>query len=251
MNEALLGLLWLHILVFCRFGTALILLPGLSNPRFPVTVRILFALMLTLALTPMLAGKLEPALATSERLQHSIVTEIIIGLAFGFWSYLFLQASRYAGAIISTVVGLAGIPGQPIDEHDPTSHLASMLSLGATAMLFATDLPLLSIEALTRSYETMPVLGMPSTDWLAENSVKLIRDTSVLAVQVSSPFIVLVIVTNLALGLCGKFTPQLQVYFAALGLTILLSFLMLGWLFPTISRLPTEAYASWLAQAVQ
>jgi len=251
MTDGLQALLWLHVLVFCRFGSALVLLPGLSNPRFPVTVRVFFALMLTVALTPMLADKIQPAVSSGRPLQYAFVSEILVGLAFGFWSYLFLQASRYAGAIISTVVGLAGIPGQPIDEHDPTSHLASLLSLGATAMIFATDLPLLSVEALARSYDTMPVLGIPASDWLAENSVKLIRDTSVLAVQVSSPFIVLVVVTNLALGLCGKFTPQLQVYFAALGLTILLSFLLLGWLFPTISRLPTEAYASWLSQALQ
>lgn len=251
MRETLLNLLAIHVLVFCRFGGALVLLPGLSNARFSVTMRILFALLLTVAVTPLLMPQLEKALASGVTLQSALVTEVVIGLAFGFWSFCFLHASRFAGAIISSVIGLAGIPGQPIDEHDPTSVLATLLSLAATAMIFASDMHLLSLEALVRSYDAMPVLAVPTADWLAQNSIKLVRDTSVLALQVSSPFIVLVVVTNLALGLCGKFTPQLQIYFAALGLTILLSFLLLGWLFPTISRIPTEAYASWLAEAAQ
>ncbi|MBL8790407.1 MAG: flagellar biosynthetic protein FliR [Rhizobiales bacterium] len=251
MREALLTLLWVHILVFARFGAALVLLPGLSNARFPVTMRIFFALLLTVAITPMLMQQLEPALASSSRLQAALFTEVIVGLAFGFWGFCFLHASRFAGAIISSVIGLAGIPGQPIDEHDPTSTLATLLSLAATAIIFATDLPLISIQALTRSYETIPVLAVPESGWLFENSLKLVRDTSVIAVQMASPFIVLVVVTNLALGLCGKFTPQLQVYFAALGLTILLSFLLLGWIFPNLAHLPAEAYGSWLSQALQ
>lgn len=251
MNEALLTLLWVHILVFARFGAALVLLPGLSNARFPVTVRIFFALMLTIALTPMLMPQMQPALASASRLQSALFTEVIVGLAFGFWGFCFLHASRFAGAIISSVIGLAGIPGQPIDEHDPTSTLGALLSLGATAIVFATDLPLISIEALTRSYETIPVLGIPASDWLAQNSIRLVRDTSIIAMQMSSPFIVLVVVTNLALGLCGKFTPQLQIYFAALGLTILLSFLLLGWIFPNLAYLPAEAYSTWLKQALQ
>lgn len=251
MRETLLSFLWMHILVFARFGAALVLLPGLANVRFPMILRLFFALLLTAAFTPMLLHQLQPAISSGTRLQSALFTEVIIGLAFGFWSFCFLHASRFAGSVISSVIGLAGIPGQPVDEHDPTSHLATLLSLGATAMIFATDLPLISLEALVRSYDTLPVLGIPAADWLAENSIRLVRDTSVLAVQVASPFIVLVVVTNLALGLCGKFTPQLQVYFAALGLTILLSFLLLGWIFPSISRLPTEAYASWLSEAVQ
>ena len=95
------------------------------------------------------------------------------------------------------------------------------------------------------------MLGIPAAEWLARKFDQAGSRHVDLAVQMASPFIVLVVVTNLALGLCGKFTPQLQVYFAALGLTILLSFLLLGWIFPSISRLPTEAYASWLNQAVQ
>ncbi|MFT3672941.1 flagellar biosynthetic protein FliR [Aestuariivirga sp.] len=251
MSEALLTLLWVYILVFARFGAALVLLPGLSNARFPVTIRIFFALFLTVALTPMLMQQLQPAFAPGARYQSALITEVIVGLAFGFWGFCFLHASRFAGSIISSVIGLAGIPGQPIDEHDPTTPLGSLLSLGATAIVFATDLPMMSIEALSRSYETIPVMGAPAGDWLAQNTIRLVRDTSIIAVQMSSPFIVLVVVTNLALGLCGKFTPQLQVYFAALGLTILLSFLLLGWIFPNLAYLPAEAYSSWLKQALQ
>lgn len=251
MKQELLGAAAVYIVVFCRFGAALILLPGLSGIRIPMTVRIFMALLISFAITPLMFDQVKAAVPRVMATPALVWTELIIGLAFGFWCFCFLHASRFAAHIISSSVGLAGIPGQPIEESEPSNPLATLMSLGATALILSSNLHLLSLEALSRSYISMPALELPAGRWLAENSTKLIRETSVLAIQISSPFIVLAVVTNLALGLCGKFTPQLQIYFALMGLTILLSLLLLAWLYPGMSRLPVEAYGSWLSGSVQ
>ncbi|MCA0432945.1 MAG: flagellar biosynthetic protein FliR [Proteobacteria bacterium] len=237
-----------YFIIFARLGAALVLLPGLANPRFPAFSRILFALVTTMVLTPYLKESINGLgpIAASGRFWKIVATESVIGLAFGFWCYCFLHASRFAASIIATVTGLAGVPGQPIDEHDPTSHLGTLLSLVATALVFATDLHLLALRALTQSYEAFPVGEVPGGTWLGQNTISIISGTSTLALQVASPFIVVAVVLNLALGFCSKFTPQLQVYFASLGLTVLLSLAILALIAPGILSIPINAYAGWL-----
>ncbi len=252
MNPQLPDLVLGYFILFARFGAALVLLPGFANPRFPAFSRIFFAMITTLVLTPFLQGTLTNLgpIAESGRFWPTLVSESLIGFAFGFWCYLFLHASRFAASIITTTTGLAGVPGQPIDEHDPTSHLGTLLSLAATAAIFASDLHLLALRALTHSYEVFPVGNAPTGEWFGTNSISLVSGTSTLALQIASPFIVVAVVLNVAIGLCSKFTPQLQIYFASLGLTILLSLVMLAILSPGVLSIPVSAYQNWLQTSV-
>jgi flagellar biosynthesis protein FliR len=246
LTEALQG----YILIFCRLGAAFTLMPGFAFARMPVPIRLLLALAISIAITPVVIASSRAPAASVSSVQMAMLSEVMIGIGFGFWCFCFLHASRFAANIIASVVGLAGIPGQSIEDQEPSSHLATLLSLVATIFIFAAELHLMSLSALMRSYQTMPLQTIPTSDWLAMGSVKLVRDTSVIAVQMASPFIVFTVVVNLSLGLCGKFTPQLQVYFAAMGLTILISFLLLILLMPGLPQLGVQAYASWLLESL-
>jgi flagellar biosynthesis protein FliR len=251
MSQALEATLSIYVLVFCRVGAVFVLLPGFASARMPASVRLLLAMMITVTLTPIVMGQSVVEPREFATLHWAMLTELLIGLAFGFWCYCFLYASRFAASVIASVVGLAGIPGQPLEDNDPSSHLATLLSLAATIMIFASDLHLASLAALVRSYETMPIYTVPSGEWLAQGSIKLVSETSVIGLQIASPFIVFAVVVNLALGLCIKFTPQLQIYFASMGLTIFMSFLILHTLFPNLAQIPVQAYSAWLSESLQ
>lgn len=206
------------------------LLPGLSNPRLPVYFRVLLAMTLTSALLPAVGPKLAGSFSFGnlEAVLVPAAKEITTGLAFGFWGMCFLQASRLAASTIASTVGLAGVPGAAVDEFDPNSTLASFLTMASTMLILSADLHLTSLGALVRSYEAIPFsTGMP-VELLISVTGSTIRDTTLFGLQIASPFIVYSVVVNLALGLCSKFTPQLQVYFATMGLTILLALALLA-----------------------
>ena len=52
-------------LVFCRVGSCLMLLPGYSNIRVPVQVRLFIAVALSLAVSPGLLPGITPIVATA------------------------------------------------------------------------------------------------------------------------------------------------------------------------------------------
>lgn len=241
-------LLLLWLLVFCRVGTALVLLPGLSSPRLPVYFRILLALACTTALLPAVGNRLSAeqiAIAPMNLLWFAMI-EMQTGFAIGFWGLMFLQASRFAASTIASTIGLAGVPGQAIDEFDPNSTLSTLLTLSTTMLILALNLHLESLAALLRSYDALPMIAGIPVQKLTELTSSTLRNTTLMGLQMAAPFIVYSVVANLALGFCSKFTPQLQIYFATMGLTILVALALLATDALNVLEIPVQSYRNWL-----
>ncbi len=253
MTSAAQQLLLLWALVFCRVGTAFILLPGLANPRLPMYFRLLLAMAVTTALLPAIGNRLpaETAANPSIALLWPAAQEILTGFAIGFWGLCFLQASRFAASTIASTVGLAGVPGQSIDEFDPNSTLATFLTLSTTMLILASGLHLEGLAALLRSYDILPMATGITAQQLTEITGTTIRDTTLMGLQMAAPFIVYAVVANLALGLCSKFTPQLQVYFATMGFTILVALALLATDALNVLEIPVQSYRSWLVDVMR
>ncbi|MCI0600218.1 MAG: flagellar biosynthetic protein FliR, partial [Beijerinckiaceae bacterium] len=58
-SDAVLG----AFVLFCRIGGCLMLMPGFSSSRIPVSVRLFIAFSVTLALTPLLSREVAKSLA--------------------------------------------------------------------------------------------------------------------------------------------------------------------------------------------
>jgi flagellar biosynthesis protein FliR len=248
MTEAVPQFLLSFFVVFGRLGMALMLLPAFSNSRFPTSIRLLTALAVALALTPYLAKHLTIVTVSigGGDLMSIMAAELLLGLLIGFWGYCHLHAARFAGTFIANAIGLAGIPGQPIDENEPSSQIGSLLSIATTALIFAGDLHLVTVQALIGSYESFPVGVVLSEAWIVEQTLATLRDTFILATQICSPFIVFAVVANIALGLASRFTPQLSIYFATLGMTTVSGLALLAIAVPQSLSLMIAAYAAWL-----
>jgi len=77
--------------------------------------------------------------------------------------------------------------------------------------------------------------------------LQILSRTSVVALQMASPFVVLTIVVNLGLGIANKMTPALSVYFAFTGLLTFVSLVVLAIASPTILLLAVDAYRDFLS----
>lgn len=233
-------------LVFCRTGLVFFSLPGLSGPRYPLNVRLIMALAVSQSITPfVMGGNLLVNLAATHILLN-IFSELATGFVIGFWSFTFVYAARFAGTFINSAIGLSGIPGQPIDEQESSNNVAVLLSLGTTALIFATNLHLVSIEGLVRSYQVLPIGQALSLPWSMQRTLAVLQGSFVAGLQCGSPFVVLSIVVNLALGLANKMTPQLSVYFAFSGIVLIASLATLAYLSPKLLMIPVNAYDNFI-----
>lgn len=239
------GLISVTVLVFCRCGAALLLMPGFSSARFPLQVRLLVALALSASLTPLLAPGFGAA-AQGEVMPGLILSELLTGGMIGLMGRLYLQALSFAGTVMANALGLSGIPGQPIDDTEAAPPIATLFSLAGVMMIFATNLHLETVRALRDSYGVLPPGPFLSASFMATQVIQTLARTAVLALQFSGPFLVYAVVLNFAIGLASKFTPQLSIYFATLGIATVLGLVLLRIVAPDVLAVFVDRYGAWL-----
>jgi flagellar biosynthetic protein FliR len=98
--------------------------------------------------------------------------------------------------------------------------------LGVT-LFFATDMHHLIIFALNDSYTLFEPGELPASGDVAALVTKTVAGAFRIGIQLSAPFLVFGLLFNLGLGLLSRMMPQMQVFFVALPLSILLGFLFM------------------------
>lgn len=248
MTDQLSSDIFVLFLLFCRIGGCVMFAPGLSSLRIPAQIRLFTALGLTAALAPVLLPELSAAAAAASSSQRvfMIFTETVIGSAIGLMARFFLLALQFAATAISNFIGLAGIPGIPLEDADTGSPLATLVSSAAVMLIMAMGLHIEMLRGAIESYSVIP-LGQPlPVSALASNLVQAAAETWLLALRLCGPFLLYGIVVNFALGLGNRFAQQISVYHATTGAVILGGLLLLYLMWIDWILIFIGAYQSWL-----
>lgn len=236
-------------LMFCRIGGCLMLMPGFSSSRVPVQVRLFIAVAVTLALAPLLLPTLQRATTdlSASALVPLIFSETMLGALIGLIGRLFFLALQFMATAAVMFIGFSTLPGAPVEDTEPVPPLAGMITLTATVLIFVTDQHWELFRGLLASYAVLPVSEPFSAGLSLTKLADAFSNTFVLALQISSPFIVYALFINFLVGIANKLTPQIPVYFIALPF-ILAGGLVLFYL--TIGealRLFIAGFMGWLA----
>ena len=86
---------WAAALIFARLGAVMLLLPGIGESYVPPRIRLSLALVMTLALWPVLTAYLPPLPDTVSGTAGWIIREVLVGLAIGSVLRAFMTALAY------------------------------------------------------------------------------------------------------------------------------------------------------------
>jgi flagellar biosynthesis protein FliR len=211
---------FIGVLVLCRVGSCMMILPGFGSSRIPMQFRALLAVAISLTLLPLLyeAGAQATRLAGEPGKPLLLGGEILNGLTIGLLARLFMVALSFSSTILTNVIGLAPTPGAPIDDTEPAPPMVNLIGLSATLLIFATNLHHELIRALIDSYGALKIASPIDMGWYLDQILERLGQTSALALRLCGPFIVYSIIVNLAIGFANKFTPQISVYFVTTGM---------------------------------
>jgi flagellar biosynthetic protein FliR len=225
-------------------------MPALAGPRYPMFVRMLLALAVSTALAPLIIGRGDWHPAADDALVGHAISELFTGFLIGFWSYCFVHAVHFAATYVTNAIGLGGVPGQPLADHEADGALGTILSLGFVALIFATNLHLISVRGLISSYTLVPVGGLLEVKVTVQHTLEILTHTSAVSLQMSAPFMILSVVANFALGVVNRLTPQLSVFFAFTGLVTMASLVVMAAVSPSMMLIAADAYRDFLENSL-
>lgn len=238
------------VLLFSRMGGCIILAPGLSSPRVPVHVRLFMAIGVTFALAPLMMQDVVERLISTPAHQHVllILQETLFGLLIGFLARCFFLALQFAATAVSNFIGLAGIPGIPLEEGDTGSPLATLTSTAGILIVFTLGLHVELFRAVIDSYAVLPIGQGVTAELALSNVLSTITETWLLALRLAGPFLLYGVIVNFALALGNRFAQQISVYHATTGAVMLGGFLLLYLIWLDWIMVFAGAYSSWLME---
>jgi flagellar biosynthesis protein FliR len=215
------------LLIFARAGTMVMLLPGLGEQNVSARLRLTIAIVLAAVLLPLHRGDYHidtSALGPSIVL---LVEEILIGGVLGLTARLTISALEVAGAVIAQQLGLGFVTAVDPTQGEQGAILGNFLTMLGATLFFATDMHHLVIAALNDSYTLFEPGEVLATGDIAALVTKTISGAFRVGIQLSAPFLAFGLLFNLGLGVLSRLMPQMQVYFIAMPLSILVGFLFL------------------------
>lgn len=224
------AILMIVALTMSRMLVAFSVIPLFVGNGVPAFIRVVFVAGLSLALLPLALA--DDTLATIPLVSMPIYVakEAAIGLVLGLLASVGFWALYAAGAIIEYQAGMAfATTIDPLTGQDE-SLLGSLLVRLFTTLFLITGGLLSLISLLFDSYvawplsSMMPALASPK---LVELLLRALTELLTTALIVAAPFVILMLMIEVAFGMLSRFAPLLNVFFVVLPLKVLALALML------------------------
>jgi flagellar biosynthesis protein FliR len=226
------------LFAFCRVSGFMLLLPGFASLRVPMRVRLFIAAGIAVALAPNVelpfTDKLSPVL---------IACEVTIGVVLGILARVYFLALNFAAVTMASFIGLAAMPGVPVDTDEAQAALPSLITLSATAMVFFTGLHAPLLMALAHSYSVLKPGVWLEPALMLDTYQETLSEAFMLALQLAMPFLAYGLLINLGIGLANKMSPQVPVYFISMPFVISGGLILLYGLGPDVVMVFMDHFA--------
>ena len=224
------------MLIFVRVGGAVMLLPGYGEPFVSPRLRLLFALMVSMVVAPVLSHTLPKMPDSAPLLTLLILGEVVIGVFIGTIARMFIAALTTAGMLIGYMSSMANALTNDPSAAQQGSIAGSFLTLVALLTIMTLDLHHLLLMAVVDSYDLFIPGQVPPMADFSEMVTRTMSETFLLSFQIAAPFVVVGLIFYLGLGLLGRLMPQMQVFFVAMPLQIMVGLAVLFIALPVTIR---------------
>jgi flagellar biosynthetic protein FliR len=145
---------------------------------------------------------------------------------------LLFSALEIAGEIAGSQMGFS--MAQLLDPLTSQSApmVGQLFTLIATLVFLSLNAHMMVVSAIVSSYESIPPFGATLSPAVGEEVLRLSQHMFVVALQLTGPILVTVLLINLLLAMLGRAVSQVNVFVLSFPLTIAAGLLVLGLALP-------------------
>ncbi|MBO6826175.1 MAG: flagellar type III secretion system protein FliR [Sneathiella sp.] len=224
LEEFLTTNIFAFLLVFTRIGSIFMVAPGFGEGFVSPRIRLSISLAVSFLVTRFVVDQLPPEPENFLALFVLLAGEIVVGLIIGGALRLAVSALHIGGTIIAQQSGLAAAQFFDPGQMTQGAVTSSFLTLMGLTMIFVTDLHHLMLQGTYASYQLFPVGQMPPFGDVSMLVTNFVAGSFKLGFQISAPFLVYGLTFYIGVGLINRLMPQVQIFFVAMPLQIILAF---------------------------
>lgn len=214
-------------LIFARIIAFFVAAPVFSMRGISVIIKISLALLLTLIV--IYAAPLGVIDTGSSIIKFAVlvIAEALLGLSIGFLANLVFMAIQMGGQMIDFQMGLSiGSVYDPSTQTQSTLY-GSLYNWMAMLLLFAVNGHHFIIYSLVKSFEVLPIGVVEILKFSVSDVVIMFTRTLGVAFQICIPVVIILLLTDIIMGVISRTVPQLQIFILAIPVKIMLGTLFL------------------------
>ncbi len=211
---------------FIRLTSAIMVAPLFGSSYMPMQVRLLFGVLLTVVIVPVLPAAPGVSMLSAEGMLLSL-NEIMIGLCMGFLIQMVFEAVIFAGQTIATGMGLGFAMLVDPQRGVSTPVLSQFFLLISLLLFMALGGHLRLIEVFAGSFAAWPVgAGTVNNDTYAI-MIGWISDLFQGSVRIALPAVVALLVVQIGVGVISRAAPTLNLFAVGFPIAMLVGYIAL------------------------
>jgi len=239
------------VVVLVRTGSVVQWVPFFANTGWMSPAKALFSLLLTLLLVPVLPVGTWPIPATAGGLTALLAGEALVGLGMGLVIMIFLFALELVGDMLGYQMAFSMARAVDPGHGSQTNVLSAFLGLVGAIYFLMIGGDHMVLRTLGNSFTWLP----PGQLWVRqevwEGLRNLINHAFVMGIRLALPGVAAMLLLDITLGILGKTTPKVQIFFLGLPMKVGIGLVLFAALVGTVLTLWGGALQQELGQWMQ
>ncbi|MBP9752467.1 MAG: flagellar biosynthetic protein FliR [Proteobacteria bacterium] len=235
MNTILFSELSAFFLCFLRILGLFLLTPFFSQKEIFSQAKIILAALLAFFIFPLVQTNLPTVIDISyDKLIYYMFMEFFIGALIGMSAHCIFMILDLLGYFISSESGLGNAQILNPSLGMSTTLSTTLLMVSGTLLLLIFDFHHLLIRLLVESYSCFDIRDQNFMNDFLIIIINSLKKMFSLGLQFSFPFIIVGLILNISIGLINKLIPQIQIFSVMPPAQLIVGFLMLAFILPTL-----------------
>ena len=225
----------IFLFVFLRITLILLFLPLFDSQSIPALFKIGLCFAVSILFAPIMNSAQSPNFSQTLPLIVGIASEVLMGLGVGLCIKLIFTAIQLGGQLAGFQMGLSIANVFDPDSGSQNSVIAQFQYIAAMLVFLSIDGHHWFFKAMAESFQIMPPFGFTITESLITYFISLVTKMFVISIKLSAPVIVAMLFSSVSLGLISRAVPQMNVFFVAMPINLLVGFVFIGLMLPVFA----------------
>ena len=223
--------------IFIRL-TAFFLVSKILFPEgTPAIVKAVLGMILSFTIVSGLDYKNLLDISSNYMLAYYLVSEVIVGVTFGFIINMIFEVVRMAGSYIDMQMGLSMMNVLDPASKTNSTIIANMTYFISVLIFFIVDGHHVLIRCLIKSFEVLPIGHSISFTSSFEVILDIIVKYFEIGFRIALPIVLILLITELCMSLVSRVVPQINVMILGMPVKICVGLLAFAAFLPIFVKL--------------